>query len=105
VAKWMGSIAMDKVGDIALGYSKSNTTTKPSTEFVGRVPTDAKGTMESAKSIKTGTGVQTGAGGRWGDYSSMAIDPTDDVLVRPGILLRERSQLAHPAGIVQVHRL
>ena len=78
IAKWMGSIAMDKVGDIALGYSKSNTSTKPTIEFVGRVPTDAKGTMESAKNIKTGTGVQTGAGGRWGDYSSMAIDPTDD---------------------------
>ncbi len=78
VARWMGSIGMDKVGDIALGYSKSSSTVKPSIEYVGRVPTDALGKMESAKGIIAGTGVQTNSFNRWGDYSSMAIDPTDD---------------------------
>jgi len=78
VAKWMGSIAMDKNGDIALGYSKSNSTVKPSIEYVGRIPTDAKGSMESAKLIIAGGGVQQSSFNRWGDYSSMAIDPTDD---------------------------
>ncbi|HEV2381143.1 MAG TPA: hypothetical protein VG206_15285 [Terriglobia bacterium] len=78
VGKWMGSIAEDKNGDIALGYSKSNSSTKPSIEYVGRVPTDALGTMESAKLVATGTGVQTNSSHRWGDYSSMAIDPSDD---------------------------
>ena len=78
VAKWMGSIAQDKDGDIALGYSKSNSSTKPSIEYVGRVPTDALGTMESPALVITGTGVQTNSQHRWGDYSSMAIDPSDD---------------------------
>jgi hypothetical protein len=78
VAFWMGSIAMDKNGDIALGYSKSNKTVKPSIEYVGRIPTDALGKMESPKLIITGTGVQTSSSNRWGDYSSMAIDPADD---------------------------
>ena len=78
VAKWMGSIAEDKNGDMALGYSKSNSSTKPSIEYVGRVPTDALGTMESAKLVITGAGVQTNSQHRWGDYSSMAIDPSDD---------------------------
>ena len=78
VAKWMASIAMDKNGDIALGYSKSNSTVKPSIEYVGRVPTDALGTMESAKLIIAGTGVQKSSQSRWGDYSSMALDPSDD---------------------------
>jgi hypothetical protein len=78
VALWMGSIAMDKNGDIALGYSKSNKTVKPSIEYVGRIPTDALGKMESSKLILTGTGVQTNSFHRWGDYSSMAIDPADD---------------------------
>ncbi len=78
VARWMGSIGMDKVGDIALGYTKSNSTVKPSIEYVGRIPTDALGKMESAKGIIAGTGVQTNSFNRWGDYSSMAIDPTDD---------------------------
>jgi hypothetical protein len=78
VAKWMGSIAQDKNGDMALGYSKSNSATKPSIEYVGRVPTDALGTMESAASVVAGAGVQTNSHNRWGDYSSMAIDPSDD---------------------------
>jgi len=75
---WMGSIAMDKNGDIALGYSKSSSTVKPSIEYVGRVPTDTLGKMESPKLVITGTGVQQSSFNRWGDYSSMAIDPTDD---------------------------
>jgi hypothetical protein len=33
---WMGSIAMDKNGDIALGYSTSSTTLDPSIKYVGR---------------------------------------------------------------------
>jgi hypothetical protein len=75
---WMGSIAMDKNGDIALGYSKSSSTVKPSIEYVGRIPTDPLGKMESPKVIIAGTGVQTNSFNRWGDYSSMAIDPADD---------------------------
>lgn len=76
--RWMPSIAMDKNGDMALGYSVSGTTLDPSIRFTGRVPTDPAGTMESEKSIVTGTGVQSSSGHRWGDYSSTAIDPGDD---------------------------
>jgi hypothetical protein len=78
LAQWMGSIGMDKVGDIALGYSKSGKSAKPSIEYVGRIPTDPVGTMESASVIIAGAGVQTNSQHRWGDYSSMAIDPADD---------------------------
>jgi hypothetical protein len=78
VSKWMASIAMDKAGDIALGYSKSSKKLDPSIEYVGRVPGDALGKMESPSLIIKGTGVQTSSQNRWGDYSSMAIDPTDD---------------------------
>ena len=49
---WMGSIDMDKDGDMALGYSESNATTlHPSLAFTGRVPTDALNTMESPATI------------------------------------------------------
>ncbi len=78
VARWMGSIGMDKNGDIALGYSKSGSALDPSIEYTGRVPTDALGMMESAHVVKAGTGVQTSSFNRWGDYSSMQIDPVDD---------------------------
>ncbi len=75
---WMGSIAMDKAGDIALGFSASSTNLDPSVEFVGRVPTDPLGTMEGPAIAVVGTGVQKASFHRWGDYSSMAIDPKDD---------------------------
>jgi hypothetical protein len=78
VSRWMASIAMDKAGDIALGYSKSSTKVKPSIEYTGRVPGDPLGKMESPSVIINGQGVQVASQNRWGDYSSMAIDPTDD---------------------------
>ena len=74
---WMGSIAMDKVGDIALGYSFSSSSVFPSVGYTGRTPTDSLGTMETPKTIISGTGYQT-TSSRWGDYSSMSVDPTDD---------------------------
>jgi len=79
---WMGSIAMDKVGDIAVGFSKSSSTTHPGLGFTGRVPSDPLGTLESAATIFTGAGSQTGGAAnganRWGDYSSMVLDPSND---------------------------
>jgi hypothetical protein len=79
--RWMGSIAMDQNGDIALGYSISSSSTFPSINYTGRVPTDPLGTMEAEKNIIAGGGSQLPSHGnldRWGDYSSMSIDPVDD---------------------------
>jgi len=76
--RWMGSIAMDKGADIALGYSASSSSIHPAVRYTGRVPGDPAGTMESENSIIEGTGSQTGGLSRWGDYSSMSIDPSDD---------------------------
>ena len=77
--RWMGSLAMDKAGDIALGYSVSSASMHPSIAYTVHVPgTDALGTMEAETTIINGTGSQTGGLNRWGDYSSMSIDPVDD---------------------------
>ncbi|PYU46517.1 MAG: hypothetical protein DMG54_03060, partial [Acidobacteria bacterium] len=46
--------------------------------YTGRVPSDPAGTMESENSIIEGTGSQTNGLNRWGDYSSMSVDPADD---------------------------
>ena len=75
--RWMGSIAMDKVGDMALGYSASSSTDFPSIRYTGRVPTDALGTMSAEVVAIGGAGSQSGLS-RWGDYSTMALDPVDD---------------------------
>ena len=76
--RWMGSVAMDKVGDIAVGYSVSSSSMHPSIFYTGRVPSDALGTMEGEATIMDGTGSQTPSINRWGDYTSMSVDPADD---------------------------
>jgi hypothetical protein len=77
-SRWMGSIAMDKNGNIALGYSVSSLTTHPSVRYTGRLATDPLGTMRAEQEAFDGAGSQTGTS-RWGDYSSMNVDPVDDL--------------------------
>jgi hypothetical protein len=77
-SRWMGSIAMDKQGNMALGYSVSSGSTFPSIRYTARAPTDPLGAMGSEVSIQAGGGSQQSNLNRWGDYSAMAIDPTDD---------------------------
>jgi hypothetical protein len=79
-SRWMGSLAMDKAGDMALGYSISSSTMYPSMNFTGRLVTDPPSTMEQEATLVSGTASQTGSD-RWGDYSSMIPDPTDDCLL------------------------
>jgi hypothetical protein len=78
IAFWMGSIAMDKAGNIALGFSASEKRVHPSIFAVGRRASDPKGTMFGPLVLANGTGVQQASFHRWGDYSSMVLDPTDD---------------------------
>jgi hypothetical protein len=75
---WMGSVAMDKLGDMAIGFSLSSGSLHPSIGYTGRVPTDPLNTLESPQLILKGSGSQTGGLSRWGDYSSMSVDPADD---------------------------
>jgi hypothetical protein len=76
--RWMGSIAMDKSGDMALGYSISSSSTSPSVAFTGRAASDPANTMQAETIAASGTGSQNGGLNRWGDYSAMQIDPVDD---------------------------
>ena len=82
IHRWMGSIAMNSLGDIALGFSASNDTNPsvfPSVFYTARHDGDPPGQMTLGEgSIINGTGSQTTALHRWGDYSAIDIDPTDD---------------------------
>ena len=80
VHRWMGSIAMDKKGNIGLGYSVSNgTDVYPGIRFTGRLKHDPLGRMTLGEGvIAEGSGSQLSRFSRWGDYTSMNIDPTDD---------------------------
>ncbi len=75
--RWMGSIAMDQMGDIAVGYSVSSATMFPAIRYTARLQSDPLNAMESESSIIEGTGSEVG-GNRWGDYSDMTVDPVDD---------------------------
>ena len=78
--RWVGSVAMDKSGGIGLGTSVSSSSLHPQIHYTGRVAGDAAGTMPQGEaSFIDGAGSQTGSNlARWGDYSSLSIDPTDD---------------------------
>ena len=76
--RWMGSIAEDKLGNMAVGYSVSSGSIHPAIRFAVRAPADPLGTLEPEQTIINGTGSQLRNLNRWGDYSSMAIDPSDD---------------------------
>jgi len=80
VDRWMGSIAMDWQGNMALGYSVSNATDVfPGIRYTGRLSGDPLGQMTLGEGvIINGTGVQRTTNSRWGDYTSMNIDPTDN---------------------------
>lgn len=74
--RWMGSIAMDEAGNIALGYSVASAQTFPGVRIATRRPSDPAGTLGSEITIVNGGGSQTHSSARWGDYGSMDVDPS-----------------------------
>ena len=77
--RWMGSAAMDQSGNMAIGYSVSSSALKPQIRVTGRLGGDAAGTLTQGETtIIAGAGAQGASLSRWGDYSSMSVDPVDD---------------------------
>lgn len=75
---WMASIAQNSLGDIALGYSVSSSSTNPSVRFTGRRLGDPLGVMTMGEGVLiNGQHPQLGTS-RWGDYTMMSVDPSDD---------------------------
>ena len=76
--RWMGSIALDGAGNMALGYSVSSATLYPSIAYAGRLAGDPLNSLTQAETLLlAGGGSQSGAN-RWGDYSMLAVDPLDE---------------------------
>src|ERR1041385_1320239 len=81
IHRWMPSVAVDRAGNMALGYSTSSSTPKPAMKYAARLSTDPANTITQTEQLLVqGTGTQTGnCGGaactRWGDYSAMTLDP------------------------------
>jgi hypothetical protein len=76
-SRWMGSAAMDAGGNLLVGYSVSSGSVKPSIRVAGRTAVDTAGMLGPETGVIAGTGVETDVS-RWGDYSELSVDPTDD---------------------------
>jgi hypothetical protein len=77
--RWMGSAAMDGAGNIGLGFSTSSSTARPGVHYTAHLVSDPSGVMGQGEGVViNGAGSQTGGLNRWGDYSSLNVDPTDD---------------------------
>jgi hypothetical protein len=77
--RWMGSVAMDQSGNIGLGFSLSGSSIHPQIHYTGRLASSPAGQMDQGEaSMIDGAGSQTGTLSRWGDYSMLGVDPSDD---------------------------
>jgi hypothetical protein len=79
--RFLPSLAVDRLGDMAIGYTKANAATNPQMKYAGRLAADPVNTLpQTEQTLIDGTGSQSGnCGGspctRWGDYSAMTLDP------------------------------
>jgi hypothetical protein len=78
VNRWMGSAAIDNQGNLVVGYSTSSPTVFPSVSFAARAFNETGGLLQGEATIFAGLGSQIGSGNRWGDYSSLQLDPSDE---------------------------
>ena len=77
--RWMGSVAMDGQGNLALGFSASSSSISPQLRYAGRLAGDPINTLAQGEAhLYDGTGSQTGTGNRWGDYAALTVDPIAD---------------------------
>jgi hypothetical protein len=79
-SRWMGSVAMDRNGNMAVGYSVSSGGLYPSIAYSGRLVSDPPGTLAQGEAMLiAGSGSQTyPTDPRWGDYTTLSVDPVDD---------------------------
>ncbi|MEZ5317683.1 MAG: hypothetical protein R2752_09810 [Vicinamibacterales bacterium] len=79
--RWMASPAMDKLGNIGIGYSYGGADAPPGQRFAGRLAGDPPGRLTLGETVLVeGEGVQTNTL-RWEDYSQTAVDPSDDCTI------------------------
>jgi hypothetical protein len=79
--RWMGSAAMDRFGNIGIGYSFGGTPAFAGQRFAGRVPSDPPGKLTLKEAVLAeGAASQTNTL-RWEDYTQTAVDPSDDCTI------------------------
>lgn len=79
--RWMPSPAMDRFGNIGLGYSFGSATHFPGQRFAARTPRDAPGTLGLRESALVAGEASQASTLRWQDYTQTAVDPIDDCTI------------------------
>jgi hypothetical protein len=79
--RWMASPAIDKLGNIALGYSFGGAPNFAGQRFTGRLPKDPLGTMTLREAVLADGEASQVNTLRWEDYTTTAIDPSDDCTI------------------------
>jgi hypothetical protein len=104
VNRWMGSLAMDRAGNIALAYSVSSQQTNPGIRVAVRHANDPLGVFGSEVTIVDGGGAQTHPAARWGDYASVNVDPSHPCAFWfTGLYYKTTSQANWSTRIAEVH--
>jgi hypothetical protein len=79
--RWMASPAMDRLGNIGIGYSFGGTPNFAGQRFAGRLAKDPLGQLTLHETVLVeGEGAQTNTL-RWEDYAQTAVDPSDDCTI------------------------
>jgi MYXO-CTERM domain-containing protein len=76
--RWMASAAMDRAGNIGLGFSLSSANTMPAIAYTGHLASDPPGEMGQGEAVAASSGGSQSSSLRWGDYSSMSVEPGDE---------------------------
>ena len=77
--RWLSSAAMDRFGNLAIGFSASSLSVHPQIRYAGRLVTDPRNTLGQGEAhLFDGMGPQQGSN-RWGNYSDLTVDPVDEV--------------------------
>jgi hypothetical protein len=79
--RWMASPAIDRLGNIGIGYSFGGATHFPGQRFAGRTPSQPLGMLGSREAILVDGAASQTTTLRWEDYTQTAIDPTDDCTI------------------------
>jgi len=79
--RWMASPAIDRFGNIGIGYSFGGTPHFAGQRFAGRVAADPPGQLTMRETILAEGEASQSTTMRWEDYTQTAIDPSDDCTV------------------------
>ncbi len=76
--RWLPSMAIDRKGNIGVGYSFGGSTNFPGQRFAARLASDPAGQLTFHETVLVQGEASQKNQSRWEDYTTTTLDPTDD---------------------------